>query len=101
MYHLRPNRQKRSLFTKLILIFSLIGVLLGSVVVLYQIPTIRENVDWRISNLRSSIKYALFPPEEAVFIPNPTALANVQATMDAFTPTPSPTYTSTVTPGPT
>ena len=41
-------------------------------VLLYQVPSIRENVDWRIANFRTTIKYAISPPEEAVFTPNPT-----------------------------
>jgi hypothetical protein len=101
MYHLGPSRRKRSLSFKLMLIFGLIGVFVVAALLLYQIPSIRENVDWRISNLRSSIRYAISPPEESVFTPNPTIAAMVQATMDAFTSTPSPTYTSTATAGPT
>jgi len=103
MVHLRPDRQKRPLFSKLIIIFSLIGLILVVAIVLYQIPIIRENIDWRISSLRSSIKYALSPPEEVVFTPNPTMIAIVQATMDALTPTPSSTTppTATIEPSPT
>jgi hypothetical protein len=100
MYHLGPHRHKRSLSSKLILISGLIGIIVIAALLLYQIPTIRENVDWRISNLRSTIKYALSPPEEAVFTPNPTIVAIVQATMDAFTSTPSPTHSPTATAGP-
>ena len=101
MYHLRPHRRKRSLSSKLILISGLIGIIVIAALLLYQIPIIRENVDWRISNLRSTIKYALSPPEEAVFTPNPTIAAMVQATMDAFTSTPSPTHSPTASAGPT
>jgi hypothetical protein len=100
MYHLRPSRRKRPSSTKLPLILGFIGILVVGAILLYQVPTIRENVDWRISSLRSSIKYALSPPEEVVFTPNPTVLAMAQATIAAFTPTPSPTFTSTPTPGP-
>jgi hypothetical protein len=100
MYHLRPSRRKRSSSAKLLFILGFIGILVVGAILLYQVPSIRENVDWRISSLRSNIKYALFPPEEVVFTPNPTVLAMAQATIDAFTSTPSPTYTSTPRPGP-
>jgi hypothetical protein len=101
MYHLQPRRRKRSCSTKLLLVFGFIGFIVVGSILLYQVPTIRENVDWRLSSLRSSIKYALSPPEEVVFNPNPTVIAMVQATMEAYTPTPSPTTTFTATMGPT
>jgi len=101
MYHLRPKRRKLTRSTILLLFLGGIGVLAVGGILLYQIPSIRDQLDWRISNLRSTIKYALSPPEEVVFTPNPTVVAMVQETMAAFTPTPSPTSTSTSTPGPT
>jgi len=101
MYHLRPKRRKPSKSTILLLILGGIGILVILSILLYQIPAIRHQLDWRISNLRSSIRYALFPPEEVVFTPNPTVVAMVQETMAAFTPTPSPSNTFTPTPGPT
>jgi hypothetical protein len=100
MYHLRPKRRKRTRSTILLIILGGIGILVVGGIILYQIPTIRDQVDWRFSNLRSSIRYALFPPEEVVFTPNPTVVAMVQETMAAFTPTPSPTNTFTPMPGP-
>jgi tetratricopeptide (TPR) repeat protein len=101
MYHLGRNRRKPPLSTIILVISAAVGVILIVALLLYQIPTVRENVDWRISNLRSSIKYAISPPEEAVFTPNPTIVAIVQATMEAFTPTPSPSPTPSATAGPT
>ena len=55
----------------------------------YNLPFVQERVAWRVSELRARIKYALFPPEEAVFTPNPTVAAMVQRTLAALTPTPT------------
>ncbi len=80
---------------------SIIGVL-GTVA--YNTPFIQERLGWRVSQLRANIKYALFPPGESVFTPNPTVAAIVQATLDALTPTPTdpppltPTQGATPTP---
>jgi len=63
----------------------------------YNLPFVQDRLAWRVSELRARIKYALFPPEEAVFTPDPTVVAMVQRTLAALTPTP----TATPTPGPT
>jgi hypothetical protein len=63
----------------------------------YRLPFVQEHLAWRVSELRARIKYALSPPGEAVFTPNPTLVAMVQSTISALTPTP----TLTPTPGPT
>jgi hypothetical protein len=76
------DRSRR--LVSIVVAISIVGVL-GSVV--YNTPFIQERLEWRVSQLRANIKYALFPPEEAVFTPNPTVVAMVQATLDAFTPT--------------
>lgn len=64
---------------------------------LYQLPYVQDRLLWRLSQLRADIKYALAPPEEAVFTPNPTVAAMVQQTLAAYTPsaTPSPPQTAT------
>lgn len=73
----------------------------------YQLPFVHERLAWRVSELRARIKYALSPPAEAVFTPNPTLVSMVQLTMNALTPTatttptPGPTSTSTQIPTPT
>ena len=72
----------------------------------YQLPVVQEKVAWRISALQARIKYAISPPEEAVFTPNPTVAAMVQSTLESFTPTvtvtpnAAPTTTATLTPTP-
>jgi hypothetical protein len=56
----------------------------------YSLPAVQERLEWRIADLRARIKYALSPPQEAVFTPNPTMVAMVQATLAAMTPTAPP-----------
>ncbi len=81
--------------------------LLGLLAVVYNLPFVQDRVGWRVSELRARIKYALSPPEEAVFTPDPTLQAMVQTTLAALTPaatmTPTlgPTLPPTVTPTPT
>lgn len=71
----------------------------------YLIPAVRSRVDWRVEQVRLQVRYALFPPEEAVFTPQDQdqVAAIVQATLQALTPSPTvtPTVTPTWTPGPT
>jgi len=73
------------------------GILVVVALAAYQIPFVQDRLGWRISELRASIKYAINPPEQAVFTPNPTVAAMVESTLSAFTPT----ATQTPTPGPT
>ena len=82
---------------------ALLGVcaLLG--VIAYQIPAVRNQVEYRWVNLRAQVVYALDPPEDVVFTPNPTVAAIVRATQSAptVTPTPGPTQAPTSTQDPT
>ncbi len=55
----------------------------------YQMPFVQDRVGWRVSELRARIQYAISPPEEAVFAPDPTLAAMVDATLVALTPTPT------------
>jgi hypothetical protein len=81
--------------------------LLALLALFYNLPFVQDRIGWRVSELRARIKYALSPPEEAVFTPDPTLQAMVQTTLSALTPTaaltstPGPTQTPTVTPTPT
>ncbi|GAB4577438.1 MAG: hypothetical protein Fur0022_01690 [Anaerolineales bacterium] len=60
--------------------------------VIYSLPPVRARLDWRLSEWQARIKYALAPPEQAVFVPQ-------QQT--AFpTPTFLPSHTSTASPAP-
>jgi len=60
----------------------------------YQLPPINSRLSWRVDELRARIKYALNPPDEAVFVPQkPPAVYTAS-------PSPSPVPTRTP-PGPT
>jgi Peptidase_C39 like family len=82
-------------------------VLFLLLVLIYNLPFVQDRIGWRVSELRARIKYALSPPEEAVFTPDPTLQAMVQSTLSALTPTatltwtPGPTVPPTATPTPT
>ncbi|TFH37482.1 MAG: hypothetical protein E4G99_02465, partial [Anaerolineales bacterium] len=90
--------QKRSVRTRpLVVALGVVILCITAGTLTYNMPIFQENFGWRISQLQASIKYALSPPGESVFTPNPTVAAMVQETMDAITPT----ATRTATPGPT
>jgi hypothetical protein len=84
--------QKRSTRIGTIAVILLIFITVGALV--YNLPFFQETFGWRISQLQASIKYALSPPGEAAFTPNPTVAAMVQGTMKAYTPTVTPLATS-------
>ena len=81
-----------------LLILALLG--LG----VYNLPPVHDRLSVRLDLWRARLKYALNPPEEAIFIPQSTIDTSVRATMQAsqFTATPNlqPTPTQTQ-PGPT
>lgn len=89
----------------------LLGVALAGMFLVYNLPPVNERLAWRVSQVQAQIKYAISPPEEAVFTPDATLAAVVQSTLEAYTPTatatpeigPSPTHTitPTATPEPT
>jgi hypothetical protein len=87
--------QKRS--TRIGWIVGFLILCIGSGALVYNLPIFQETFGWRISQLQARIKYAISPPGEAVFTPNPTVAAMVQQTLEAITPT----ATSTAMPGPT
>lgn len=97
--------------------FWLIGaplLCLLAAILVYNLPPIHERLAWRVDNLRTQIKYALNPPEEAIFIPqeqstplptpthqsNPTATPTASPNPAGATNTPDPTPTPTITPTP-
>jgi len=78
----------------------LIGCLLAGAVSM-SIPSIRERVSFQVNQWRTQLRYALNPPQEAIFVPNPEVDAIVKATMQALSATATPTAlppTLTVTP---
>ncbi len=75
----------------------------------YQLPPIHSRLAWRIDELRTRVKYALNPPDEAVFVPqappavytaSPTATKSPTQTPQGPTVTPLPSPTPTITPTP-
>ncbi|HEX9796187.1 MAG TPA: C39 family peptidase, partial [Anaerolineales bacterium] len=61
----------------------------------FNLPFVQERLVPWISERRAQIQYALSPPGEAVFTPNPTLAAMVDATLAAFaTPVPPQVPTS-------
>lgn len=101
MVHLNPRGRRRPWQKILLILLGLIGAFTLIAVLVYQIPAVEQYVDWRIDDIRARIKYAIFPPGEAVFTPDPTLVAMVQETLAAFTPTPSPSPSPSSTLGPT
>jgi hypothetical protein len=75
----------------------------------YQLPPIHSRLAWRVDELRTRVKYALNPPDEAVFVPqvppavytaSPTPTNPLTETPPGPTPTPQPSPTPTITPTP-
>jgi tetratricopeptide (TPR) repeat protein len=100
-----------SKFWRLTGVFLLIGGLsLGG---LWMIPNVRERVLWHLEAWRVQVRYALNPPQEAVFVPastlptppvllSPTPLSTVTPTRPSGEATlPHPTATMMPTPTPT
>jgi tetratricopeptide (TPR) repeat protein len=94
--------------------FVIAGILLACLfagAVSMSFPGIRERVMFKYDELRVRLRYAINPPQEAVFVPNSQVDAIVQATMlslfttqtaAAVTPTPPvPTITVEISPTPT
>lgn len=88
-----------------------IAAVLVLAVGIYYLPPVHSRLVWRIDDMRTRIKYALNPPEQALFLPTQQSQVDaiVSATLHALeTPTPTitplppdiPTPTPTVTPTP-
>ena len=107
--------QRKRLFIALLMIPVMLLLAVG----LYNYPPINERLAWRVDAWKAKIKYALNPPEEALFIPEgeqeltqlltaqpsptpvpPTAAATPTEPGPTETPLPSPTPTITSTPIP-
>ncbi len=84
--------QKRSTRIGIAFVVLILVITIGTLI--YNLPIFQETFGWRISQLRADIKYALSPPGEAAFTPDPTLAAMVQSTLDAFMPTATMTPTS-------
>lgn len=71
----------------------------------YSLPPVHERLAWRVDELRTRLKYALNPPEEAIFLPQQQPLPPLASPelQPSATPTASPTPTpaDTAAPSPT
>jgi tetratricopeptide (TPR) repeat protein len=68
----------------------------------YNLPPVHSRLAWRLDDLRTRVKYALNPPEAAIFVPQGNALPPPAVHTLVFSPTPPPTAAPTSTPvGPT
>ncbi len=77
------------------------AILLGMVllVVIYNLPPVKQRLAWRVDNLRTQVRYALNPPDEAIFLPQESTPAPAAPATETSIPTPQPA-TATLT-GPT
>lgn len=69
--------------------FIIFVVVLVALLTVYRLPSVQQRVDWRISDLAGRVKYAISPPEKAVFIPQEKA-----AVPSPSAPSKSPTLSS-------
>ena len=82
-----------------------IAAVLVLAVGIYYLPPVHSRLAWRIDDLRTRIKYALNPPDEAVFVPTqliqatatPSPVPSLTPTPTGPTQTPAPTMSPTVT----
>src|ERR1043165_6629744 len=49
-------------------------------ILLYYVPPIHSRLAWLLDSLRTSIKYLINPPEDAVFQPSPQTQINLAVT---------------------
>jgi len=92
--------------------YNFIGIaaVLVLAVGIYYLPPVHSRLAWRIDDLRTRIKYAFNPPDEAVFVPTqhveatstPSPVSSLAPTLPGPTQTPAPTIspTDTLTPLP-
>jgi len=62
---------------------------LAALIFVAFLPPVRAHWEWRFENLRTRIKYALHPPDEAIFLPT------IQPTQADTPPSPTPSPSST------
>lgn len=63
-------------------------------VILYQLPPVHSRLAWRVDELKARLKYALNPPEEAIFVPQQQSLPSPLVHTVQYTPTPTVTPNS-------
>ncbi|MFO8036025.1 MAG: C39 family peptidase [Anaerolineales bacterium] len=82
-------------FRKKQVLLLAIPLLLVLAVILYQIPPIYNRFAWRMDDLKTRIKYALNPPDEAVFIPQEPIDTLTPSPVREIDPTPTPNTSKT------
>ncbi len=85
--------------------FILLGIILAlafSALAGLILVRTNESVAYRFDVLKAKIKYAIYPPEQVVFVPQDQLAAIVSATLKALTPsvTPTPQPAAAMTPTP-
>jgi hypothetical protein len=65
---------------------------------LFAVPSLRGRVVSNLNELRVQARYALNPPQQAVFVPEEAVATMVDATMQAFSRTSTPTASPTAAP---
>jgi hypothetical protein len=99
--------RRRSPWLTCLVVTSVAVLCVGVGLTLTSLPPVQERFGWRLSEARAQVWYALFPPEQSVFTPDPSLAAMVRETLTAAAPTPAPTSTPqpeadpTTTPSPT
>src|SRR5688572_12715008 len=84
----------------------LVPISIVVLIILYYFPPIHSRLSWRLESLRTQLRYAVNPPEEAVFQPTEQAQVNlavtkmIQTLQGTLTPQ-APAETATQQPGPT
>lgn len=65
-------------------------------ILFYNLPPVKSRLGWRVDELRAQLKYALAPPEQAIFVPqqqwetDPLPLPQVYTATSMPSPTPLP-----------
>jgi hypothetical protein len=85
--------RKRSPWLTCLIVFGTVILCIGGGAAVTSLPPVQESLGWRLSQARAQVWYALFPPEESVFTPDPTLAAMVRETLTAGAPTPAPSAT--------
>ncbi len=81
----------------LLLVFLTLIVMGG---LMLTLPPVRQSLSYHFEDIKTRIRYALYPPEKVVFVPQAEVATAVEATMAAFTPVPTRTLIPTATPLP-
>jgi hypothetical protein len=84
--HSQTRYKKRFLIWLGIILALVFSALVGLILV-----RTNESVAWRFDVLKAKIKYAIYPPEQVVFVPQDQLAAIVSATLRALTPSVTPT----------